>query len=188
MTLLRPSYSSPLDEDWITRQFVLGMFMFAGFTIIPSLLHFQLAFSKGLPFFQINLSHHPPSLQIYHEIQIKNHSICSGCIGSVFSIIITEIIFLGYFLDLGLFQDSLAITYLLFGLFLISVSYSRYLFQLKPSLRLIQHTSLFIGVGFSLIACDLLFSSAFSMVIFLPSWLLFLLGRVALGKWDHTEI
>lgn len=188
MTLLRPCYSSPLDEDWITRQFVLGMFMFTGFTIIPSLLHFHLVFSKGLPFFQINLSHHPPSLQISHEIQIKNYSICSGCIGSVFSIIITEAIFLGYFLDPGLFQDSLVIPYLLFGLFLISVSYSRYLFQLKPSLRLIQHTSLFIGVGFSLIACDLLFSSAFSMVIFLPSWLLFLLSRVALGKWDHTEI
>ena len=186
-TILTHSYSNPLDEDWITRQFLIGMFMFAGLTIIPRLLHFQMLFSGMIPSCKVNLCHHPPSLRSTHEFQIGTHSICSGCFGSFLSILLADFIFLGYFLNPNLFQDNLAMIYLLMGLILIVMSYSRYLIVLKPSVRLIQHISLFVGVVLALIACDLLFKSGFSMIILLPSWLLFLVGRVKLGELDHRE-
>ena len=187
VTILTHNYSSPLDEDWTTRQFLIGMFMFTGLTIVPRLLHLQLVFSGVIPSCTMNLNHHPPSLCLTHEIQIGTHSICSGCFGSFLSLLIAEFIFLGYFIDPNLFHNGLALIYLLMGLMLIVLSYSRYLIVLKPSIRLIQHISLFTGVALALIACDLLFTSAFSMMILLPSWLLFLVGRVKLGKLDHED-
>ncbi len=99
VTILTHSYSSPLDEDWINRQFLIGMFMFTGLTIIPRLLHMQLFLSGVIPSLKTNLGHHPPSLQTTHEIQIRGHSICSGCFGSFLSITISEFIFLVYFLN-----------------------------------------------------------------------------------------
>ncbi|MFX0174361.1 MAG: hypothetical protein ACFE9L_20990 [Candidatus Hodarchaeota archaeon] len=71
------------------------------------------------------------------------------------------------------------------GLVLILISYSRYFIVLKPKVRVIQHSSLFPGITLAIVGCDLLFKSAFSMMILLPSWLLFLFGRVYLGKLDH---
>jgi hypothetical protein len=159
--------------------------MFAGLTIIPRLIHFKLLISHGRPFFYVNLSHHPPSLQNSHEFGFRTHSICSGCFGSLLSILFAEFLFLVYFIFTGLFLDFFAWNYLLVGLILISVSYSRYIVILSPKIRLIQHLSLFTGIAFSLVAADLLFKSAFSMILLLPSWLLFLFGRVQLGNLDH---
>lgn len=112
VTILTHSYSSLLDKDWINRQFLIGMFMFTGLTIIPRLLHIQLFLSGVIPSLKTNLGHHPPSLQSTHEIQIKGHSICSGCFGSFLSILIAEMIFFLYFLNPLLFNDNLAIIYL----------------------------------------------------------------------------
>ncbi len=187
VSFLIHDYSNPLDEDWITRQFLIGMFMFTGLTIVPGLLHLQLIFSGRIPFCIMNLSHHPPSIRHTHEFQFRDHSICSGCFGSFLSIIISEFIFLGYFLNPHIFHDNLAMIFFLMGLILIMLSYSRYLIIVKPNIRLIQHISLFIGLVLALIACDLTFKSAFAMILLLPSWLLFLIGRVQLGKLDHLE-
>ncbi len=187
VSFLFHDYSNPLDEDWITRQFLLGMFMFTGLTIIPRLLHLQLIFSRGRPSCSMNLSHHPPSIRHTHEFQIRDYSICSGCFGSFLGIIISEFIFLGYFLNPHIFFVCLATQYFLIGLILIILSYSRYLISVKPNIRLIQHLALFIGLVLALIACDLTFKSAFAMILLLPSWLLFLIGRVQLGKLDHLK-
>ena len=188
ISLLISNYSSPPDKDWITRQFIIGMFMFTGLTIVPRLLQLQLVFSGGIPFCTLNLSHHPPEIQKSHEFQIKDYSICSGCFGSFLSIIFSEFIFLVYFLNPQIFHENLAGFIFLIGLILIMISYSRYLIFLKPSIRIIQHMSLFIGLVLTLIACDLAFKSAFAMILLLPSWLLFLIGRVQLGKLNHQKI
>lgn len=187
-TFLTKYLSSPIDEDWVTRQFLIGMFMLAGLAIIPRLLHFQLFFSGLIPSCVINLSHHPPSLRANHEFQVGTHSICSGCFGSFLSIILAKLIFATYFLNPNLFPKSLGMLFLLMGLILILASYSRYLFILRPSIRLIQHVTLFMGVALAVIASDLQFNSAFCMIILLPSWLLFLLVRVKLGELDHIPV
>ncbi len=187
-TFLTYNYSSPIDEDWVTRQFLIGMFMVAGVAIIPRLLHFQLFFSGMIPSCVINLSHHPPSLRANHEFQIGTHSICSGCFGNFFSIILAELIFLMYFLNPKLFPKSFTMFFFLIGLILILVSYSRYLIFLRPSIRLIQHVTLFMGVAIAVIASDLTFNSAFCVIILLPSWVLFLVSRVILGELDHVAV
>lgn len=187
-TFLTYNYSSPIDEDWVTRQFLIGMFMVAGVAIIPRLLHFQLFFSGLIPSCVINLSHHPPSLRANHEFQIGTHSICSGCFGNFLSILLAELLFFMYFMKPNLFPNTLAIHFFLTGLILILSSYSRYLFLLQPKIRLIQHVTLFMGVTLAVIASDLVFSSAFCMIILLPSWLLFLVGRVKLGELDHMTV
>ncbi|MFX1283837.1 MAG: hypothetical protein ACFFB5_09280 [Promethearchaeota archaeon] len=187
ITVLNNSYSSPLDEEWITRQFLIGMFMFAGLAIIPRLLQLHLYFSGVIPSYTVNLCHHAPFLQTNHEFKIGSYSICSGCFGSVLSILIAEFILLVYFLSPNLFNADLTKIFLLMGLILIIMSYSRYLINLKPNVRLIQHISLFVGLALILIACDLGFNSAFSMIILLPSWLLFLVTRVKLAELNHKE-
>ncbi|UCG04515.1 MAG: hypothetical protein JSW11_11130 [Candidatus Heimdallarchaeota archaeon] len=187
-TILTRDISSPLDEDWITRQFLIGMFMFAGLSIIPRLLHFQFSFSGLFPSCRIDLNHHPPPLQVDHEFQLGEHSICSGCVGSFLSIVFAELLFLMYFLYPNWFSNNSFITFLLIGIVLILISYSRYFFVLKPNIRLIQHVTLFIGVVFAIIGSDLYLQSAFSMILLLPSWLLFLIGRVKLGEIDHVAV
>ncbi|MFX0015345.1 MAG: hypothetical protein ACFFB2_09595 [Promethearchaeota archaeon] len=186
-TLLNQNFSSPLDKEWVTRQFIIGLFLFSGAAIIPRLLHLQLFLSGGIPSFSVNLSHHPDKLRLDHEIQIRNYSICSGCLGSFLSILAAEIIFFTYFLNPSLFFRDFAVIYLLKGLFLILISYTRYFLNFKPLIRLIQHIPLFMGVVLAIIACDVEFQSAFSMMFLLPSWCLFLLIRVKLGELDHKE-
>ena len=186
-TLLTHFLTSPLDKDWVTRQFLIGMFMFAGLTIIPRLLHIQIFFSGAIPSFRLDLSHHSPSLQGDHEFQLKKYSICSGCLGSTLSIILAEFLFLSYFINPSWFPQTFRIYFFLIGLIAILISYSRYFFVLKPKTRLLQHSSLFVGVGFAVIACDLTFQSAFSMIILLPSWIFFLVGRLKLGEMDHRS-
>ncbi|MFX0183536.1 MAG: hypothetical protein ACFE95_10685 [Candidatus Hodarchaeota archaeon] len=186
--ILTYDYSNPLDTDWTTRQFVLGMFMFAALSIIPRLLHIRLFLLGKTPYITINLSHHSPDLQIAHEFKFRTHSICSGCFGSFLGILLAEAIFLVYFSAPSvIFVRKFAIEYLIIGIFLILISYSRYFIILEPNIRLIQHSSLFSGIAFSIIGCDLLFKSAFSMMLLLPSWLLFLFGRAYLGKLDHKK-
>jgi hypothetical protein len=188
ISILTYDYSNPLDADWTTRQFVLGMFMFAALTIIPRLLHLQFFFFGKTPYVIINLSHHAPDLQLAHEFKLKTHSICSGCFGSFLGILLAETIFLVYlYVPSLIFPRKFAMEYLIIGVVLILMSYSRYFIVLKPSIRLIQHASLFTGIAFSIIGCDLLFKSAFSMMLLLPSWLLFLFGRAYLGKLDHKK-
>lgn len=163
------------------------MFIFAGLTIIPGLLHLRINFTTGLPTFQINLTHHPPELQTEHELQLsENISICTGCFGSFLSIIIAEVIFSGYFLFSDLFDKELSFFYIIISLLLILISYSRYIIVLKPNVRMGQHMALFLGLAFGIIACDLVFESAFSMILLLPSWILFLFIRVKLSDLDHN--
>jgi hypothetical protein len=176
-----------MDKDWVTRQFLIGMFMFAGLTIIPRLLHFQVFFSGVIPSFRLDLSHHSPLLQGDHEFQLGNHSICSGCLGSTLSIILAELLFFAYFINPSWFSQAFSIYFFLIGLIAILISYSRYFLVLNPKTRLLQHTTLFVGVGSAVIACDLAFKSAFSMIILLPSWIFFLLGRLKLGEMDHRS-
>ncbi|MFX0122372.1 MAG: hypothetical protein ACFFAE_01960 [Candidatus Hodarchaeota archaeon] len=187
-TFLTQNLSSPLDEDWVTRKFLIGIFMFAGATIIPRLLHLELFITGLIPRCRINLSHHPPLLRGDHEFQIKSYFICSGCFGSFLSIVLAELLFLMYFLYPNWFSNNFTIIYLIIGLTLVLISYSRYFFVLKPDIRLLQHVSLFLGVTLAVIACDLLFNSAFCMIILLPSWLFFLIGRIKLGELDHLIV
>ncbi|MFX0152261.1 MAG: hypothetical protein ACFFAJ_15850 [Candidatus Hodarchaeota archaeon] len=186
--LLTQDYSSPLDSEWNTRRFVIGMFMFAALTIIPNLLHLKFFFMDRTPYVRINLNHHSHDLLSTHEFEFRAHSICSGCFGSFLGIIFALTIFLLYFVNSTLFfQSKYMEKYLLIGLILILISYSRYFIVLKPKFRLIQHSSLFPGIAFVIVGSDLLFKSAFSMMILLPSWLFFLFGRVYLGKLDHKK-
>jgi hypothetical protein len=177
-----------MDKDWGTRQFLIGIFMFTGLTIIPRLLHFQLVFSGVIPSCKINLCHHSPLLQADHEIQLWNYSICSGCLGSIMSIVLAEFLFLAYFINPTGFSDNFSTVFLVIGLTAILISYSRYFLVFKPSIRLLQHTTLFVGISLAIIASDLVFRSAFSMILLLPSWLFFLLGRLKLGEMDHRSI
>jgi hypothetical protein len=164
------------------------MFMFATLTIIPNLLHLKVFFMNRTPNVRINLNHHSHDLLSTHEFEFRAHSICSGCFGSFLGIIFAFSIFLIYFVNSTLFfQSKYVKEYLLIGLILILISYSRYFIVLKPKVRLIQHSSLFSGIAFAIVGCDLLFKSAFSMMILLPSLLLFLFGRVYLGKLNHKK-
>ncbi|MFX1505175.1 MAG: hypothetical protein ACFFDC_03580 [Promethearchaeota archaeon] len=184
-TFLTHFLTSPMDKDWVTRQFLIGIFMFVGLTIIPRLLHFQLFFSGAIPSFRVNLSHHSPAMQVDHEFKLGNHFVCSGCLGNILSIILAEFLFLAYFIEPSCFSPTF--TTFLVGIMAILISYSRYFIILKPSIRLIQHVSLFIGVSLIVIACDIAFKSAFSMILLLPTWILFLIVRLKLGELDHRS-
>lgn len=182
--IIRDSFSL-LDNDWSTRQFILGFFIFTGLTIIPNLLHLRVYFSRSLPIFLLNLSHHPIDIRSSHEFKIGNFWICSGCFGSFLGILLGETFFSVYFLNRSVYQGFSPIYLLTIGIICISISYSRYFIELRPKFRLVQHISLFLGLSLTLIASDLLFESALSMIILLPTWLLFLLIRVYLSKLDH---
>jgi hypothetical protein len=164
------------------------MFIFAGLTIIPGLLQLRVNLSNGVPVFQINLTHHPSELQSTHEFQLgENISICTGCFGSFLSIIVAEVIFSAYFLFPNLYSEKFSILYIIISLFLILISYSRYIVVLRPDVRMGQHMALFIGITLGIIGCDLIFQSAFSMILLLPSWILFLFIRVRLSDLDHKN-
>ncbi len=182
--ILRDSFSL-LDNEWPTRQFILGFFIFAGLTVIPNLLHLRVYFSGYFPTFLLNLSHHPIDIRSSHEFQMWNFWICSGCFGSFIGIIVGETFFSLYFLNRSVYQGLSPIYLLFIGILCIFISYSRYFIELRPKFRLVQHISLFLGLSLILIASDLLFESALSMIILLPTWLLFLLIRVYLSKLDH---
>jgi len=176
---------SLLDNEWTIRQFTLGMFIFFGLTIIPNLLHMNLYFINYKPVFQFNLTHHPSDIRSTHEFQIKNYWICSGCFGSFLGILLGELVFVGYFLNRSIFQEIFPVIFQIFGILFIILSYSRYVLTLKPKFRMIQHASLFLGLSLALIGSDMLFESALSMIVLLPTWVLFLIIRVQLSKLDH---
>jgi hypothetical protein len=182
--VIRDSFSL-LDTEWRTRQFILAFFIFAGLTIIPNLLHLRVYFSRFSPTFLFNLSHHPIDIRSSHEFQIRNFWICSGCFGNFLGILIGETSFLIYFINRRIIQGFSPIYLLGIGILCIFISYSRYFIELRPKFRLVQHISLFSGLSLTLIASDLLFESALSMIILLPTWLLFLVIRVYLSKLDH---
>jgi len=129
--------------------------------------------------------HFPSNILSTHEFQIKNYWICSGCFGSFLGILLGESVFVGYFLNRSIFQEISPVIFLILGILLIIISYSRYILALKPKFRIFQHSSLFLGLSLALIGSDMLFESALSMIILLPTWVLFLIIRVQLSKLDH---
>lgn len=159
--------------------------MFAALTIVPRLLQLRISTINGIPRMDLNLSHHSIELQDSHEFKFRSLSICSGCFGSFLGIMISEIIFAGYFLSILSFDEKLMTIFFWIGLLMVLVAYSRYLIDVPPLFRIFQHSLLFIGVSFTLISCDLLFNSALAMILLLPSWLAFLAARVILSKLDH---
>lgn len=178
-------YFSPLDNEWAIRKFVLGFFIVAGIIIIPNLLHMQIYFSGRRLKFQFNFTHHSEDIRADHEFKFCEYWVCSGCFGSVIGILFGEAIFLVYFLNRSIFKGIPAIFILIAGLIFITISYSRYLKPFKPRTRVLQHASLFSGLVMALIGSEMIFESAFSLIILLPTWLLFLAVRIQLSKLDH---
>ncbi len=178
-------YFSPLDNEWAIRQFVLGFFIVAGIIIIPNLLHMQIYVSGWVPTFQFNLTHHSDDIRAEHEFKFNDNWVCSGCFGSVIGILFGEAIFLAYFLNRSIFQGISTISILIIGMLFILISYSRYLIPFKPKTRVLQHASLFLGLAMALIGSEMVFESAFSLIILLPTWLIFLAIRIQLSKLDH---
>jgi hypothetical protein len=179
--------SDPLDAEWKTRQLIIGLFVFAAISFLPGLLHLKIGLLR--PYVRFNLSHHPPEIRKSHELFIRSSSICTGCLGSVLSIIFSSIILIIYFFFPAVFHPAQIPSLFFVGTLLILVTFSRYFTNFSPLFRLIQHTTLFQGIALFIIINDLVFHSAFLMVLFLPSWFIFLLARVQLSRIDHsTEI
>ena len=177
--------ANSLDQDWRTRKLILGLFMFASISFLPSLL--QISFSSNFPFISMNLSHHDSQKRKLHELRFKNHSICTGCFGTSLSTIFGNVILIFYFFnDSDFFNYDLSIFFLFSGLILILFTYSRYFFMFSPFFRLFQHSTLFLGLASMIIASDLVYHSAFLMMFLLPSWLSFLYTRIQLSKIEHS--
>ncbi|MCK4847978.1 MAG: hypothetical protein KAT16_03025 [Candidatus Heimdallarchaeota archaeon] len=173
-----------LDQNWTTRQLIIGLFMFTSLSFLPSLLH--LSTIADFPFFQINLSHHSTQNQESHELYFNNHSICTGCFGTSISILLGNTLLTFYFFSDSVFYDLTMIFLLFFlGIILILFTYSRYFVMLSPLIRVFQHSTLFLGLALMIIASDLHYHSTFFMVFLLPSWLAFLITRVQLSKIEH---
>jgi len=176
---------NPLDQNWRTRQLILGLFVFTSLSFLPNLLH--LSSRSDFPFFRINFSHHSALNQKSHEFIFKNHSICTGCFGTFISILIGNTLLLFYFLSDSEFLDSTMTLFLfLLGVILIIFTFSRYFIMFSPLVRVFQHSMLFLGLSLMIIASDLYNQSAFFMVFLLPSWLTFLITRIQLSKIDHN--
>jgi hypothetical protein len=184
LNILSSIESDAMDTIWETRQLIIGLFVFTGFSFIPGFI--QLSFFNSYPWFNVNLSHHSDSLR-KHELRYQNSYFCVGCLGSSISILLANLLLILYF-----YFPSFYLTYnptVLFGvgLFIILVAYSRYFTDFSTKIRLIQHTCLFLGLSILIIAEDILFQSALFNVLLLPSWLSFLLVRVKLSKIDHLD-
>ncbi len=179
--------TSTLDMSWGVRKFVFGIFIFLGVSIIPNLLHLEIYIPKFVPKISIHLSHHPTELKDDHEFKMKDKSICSGCFGSFIGLVINTLLLTLYFFIPSLFNAKWSILFLTLGFTFILISFSRYIFRLDPKVRLIQHAALFLGIGLTMISSDLLFTSAFALILLLPSWVIILLSRVFLSKIDHTN-
>ena len=83
------------DQNWTTRRFIIGLFVFTSISFLPSLL--QLSFNSEFPFISGNLSHHSFQNQSSHEMKFNNHSICTGCFGTSVSILLGNTLLLLYF-------------------------------------------------------------------------------------------
>lgn len=177
--------SNPIDQDWRTRQLVIGLFVFTSLSFLPGLL--QIASSTDFPFFQVNLSHHSNQTQESHEMIFNNHLICTGCLGTSISILLGNALLLLYFFSgFEFFNETINFWLFLLGSILILFTYSRYFIMLSPPMRVFQHSMLFLGLSLMVIASDGVFQSAFFIVFLLPSWLAFLITRVQLSKIDHN--
>jgi len=187
LNIINSLYTNPLDHMWDTRQFILGIFMFLGFLILPQLTQLNIAWRNSKPKIYINFTHHPPEIRIIHELQIKNKSFCTGCLGNTIGLLFSELLFLFYFFNPNSFLSQYSMGLFILGFLLIIISYSRYLVELPNSIRLIQHMSLFLGIAFFIITTDVYFTSTMFMLLMLPSWIFFLITRVYLGKSNHKE-
>ncbi len=176
--------SNPLDATWTLRQLILGLFIFTSFSFIPRFI--QLYFLNSFPWVSVNLSHHRGSLKS-HELKYKNHSFCTGCTGSVISILIANSCLILYFYIPSIFSSIDTSLLFLTGVFLILVTYCRYFTEFSAILRVIQHSALFLGISLLIIAEDIVFQSALFIVLLLPTWVSFLLVRVKLSGIDHRE-
>jgi len=175
-----------LDQDWTTRQLIIGLFVFTSLSFLPSLL--QPKIHPEFPFIHVNLSHHSFQTLNLHEIKIKNYSFCTGCFGTSISILLGSILLLLYFFSgTELVSTQMSFFLFLFGVFLVLFTYSRYFIMLSPLVRVFQHSMLFVGLSLLVISSDLFFQSAFFMVFLLPSWLAFLITRIQLSKFEHKQ-
>ena len=184
ITLLSNIESDPLDTIWTTRQLVIGLYIFVGFSFIPGFL--QLSFQNSSPWLVVNLSHHSGSLKI-HELVYKNRSICTGCLGSVISVLLGNSFLLLYFFLPSFFHTINVPALLIIGFILILVTFSRYFTKFSARIRLMQHSALFFGISFLIIAEDIVFQSAFFIVLLLPSWISILLVRMKLSEDNHRS-
>ena len=155
-----------------------------GLTFIPGLLQLELKQKGKFLGIKINLAHHPPALMASHEAFIFGQSFCLGCLGSLFGLVVGELILVVYILTPHLFT-KFDLKFILLGSLLILFSYSRYYYQLFGQIRFLQHVSFFIGLSFLLITIDRLYHSIYVLVLFLPSWIAFLAIRAFLGYVDH---
>ena len=187
LNFINSIYTNPLDQMWDTRQFFLGIFMFSGFLIFPRLTHLKLVWIHGRPIIYINFTHHPPEIRTFHEIQVRDRSFCTGCLGSTIGLLFSELLFLFYFFNPVSFLSQYLREIFILGILFVIISYSRYLKKLPNLIRLIQHASLFVGIALLVITTDIYFTSTMFMLLMLPSWIFFLLTRVYLGKIDHKE-
>ena len=178
--------SDPLDAEWKTRQLIIGLFVFAAISFLPGLLHLRIGLLR--PYVGFNLSHHPPEIRESHELSIRSSSICTGCLGSALSIMFGSIILIIYFFLPVVFNQTHIPVLFLIGILCTVITFSRYFTYFPPLYRLIQHSTLFLGIASFIIMNDLLFCSAFLMMFLLPSWVIFLLARVQLSRIDHSTV
>lgn len=185
LTVLIPKPQTGLDRQWATRLFVIGLIVFAGITIIPDLLQLHVFWTRNGPRLRIKLSHHTPSLRQSHEIRLRGTSVCMGCFGSFLGILVTEIVFLLYMGYPVLFISIGSFPLVGLGSLMVLFSYSRYLIFIHGYFRMIQHSTLFLGLGVLIVGSDLLLTSALALVLLLPSWISFLLARILLSRIEH---
>jgi hypothetical protein len=178
--------SDPLDSDWKTRQIILALYVFTGISFLPRLL--QLSTQSNFPFLKANLSHHSPQHRNSHELPFYDILICTGCVGTTCSIILGSLILLLYLFTPYLFSSVHIIVLFILGIGCMLITFSRYFIFLSPSVRLVQHSTLFLSLAFFIILNDIIFTSAFLVSLLLPSWLFFLLVRIQLSKIDHSLV
>ncbi|MHA1974269.1 MAG: hypothetical protein ACTSW1_14815 [Candidatus Hodarchaeales archaeon] len=186
LLIINKEVSSPYDSSWKLRQFVLAIFIIASTVVIPNLLHLHIFFVNKYPVLSINLQHHPPLLQQEHEILFKGKYYCAGCTGSIIGLLLTQFLLILYFFFPNFYLTELSIFYLVIGSILVIITFTRYFIEFRPTIRLVQHTTLFPGIAFLIISLDLLAHSAFIMIILLPLWLLFIVSRIYLSEIDHS--
>lgn len=173
----------PIDSEWTSRQLILGLFIFISFSFIPRFL--KLSLNREFPYFHFSLSHHAPSHRSDHELRISNQWLCTGCVGTSFSLILGNSLLITYFLYGSSLNSKISHPLFFLGILMILITYSRYIIFLSPFIRLIQHSFLFIGLATLITAIDIYYKSALFLSLLIPVWALFLLFRIKLSKLSH---
>ncbi len=183
INILHQLNSDPLDTEWSSRQIIIGLFIFVGFSFVPRFL--KLKVKTKYPWIHFSLSHHSILRRVNHELKIGNWWICTGCVGTSIGLICGISLLISYFFLPSLYSSRISLLLFIVGILMVIITYLRYIILLRPFVRLIQHSSLFLGITLLIISVDLYFESALFLALLIPSWAVFLLARVKLSSLSH---